>query len=148
MPRKTKSKMTTIAISKDSAAKLAGMRRGFEDYDAVVARLLNNQFDIPVGFISIDNELPQLHTCIIQLGEDPESLYFYTKDGFKQITLQDANVLMKQPKPNLVLSSEDVLSIYNDRGWGFMFSSFDSNEHPRAYAVRTRMKQFLENQPK
>jgi len=98
--KKTEPQTTTIAISLKNRDKLNAMRKGFENYDAIITRLINATVDVYHEFILIDNELPSLHTCVFQLGDDSGSLYRFDGSTIEPITKEQANRLMKQPKPN------------------------------------------------
>ena len=137
--------MTTIAISKENAKKIVEMERGNEDYDAVITRLLNNQADVNFELIIVDNELPQLHTLVFQLGDDPESQWFFNGAKCVPITLAESNKLLKQPKPNLTLSLKEVYTLFHEE---LLTKSYEPKDHPEIYALFSRMKEFLENQPK
>ena len=142
MPSKKKKKeavaepsnMTTIAISRTNQAKLNKMRRGFEDYNAIITRLVAGEIDTWTEIIAIDNELPHLHTCIFQLGEGAECFYYWDGKNLRQLSFEDANKLMKQPKPNMTITRDEAEAL---------------KEHPSVglHNLKTRLEKFLENQP-
>ena len=99
--------MTTIAVSKKNNAKIQTLKRG-GSADDVVSRLLNSQADVYTEFILIDNDLPQLHTCVFQLGDDVASLFLWNGVTIEPVSLDQANKLMKQPKPCFSMPLEDV----------------------------------------
>ena len=103
--------MTTIAISVENAAELNRQKRGFDSYDDVLSRLFTNQADVYTEFVLIDNELPQLHTCVFQLGEDNKSLYYWNGQAIAPISLADSNKLLKQPKHNITLTKKELFYI-------------------------------------
>jgi len=128
------SNMTTIAISRTNQNILNSMRRGFEDYNAIVTRLLAGQTEMWTEIIAVDNELPYLHTCILQLGEHAEKLHYWDGQNFREITFEEANKTMKQPKPNMTITRDEAEGLV---------------EHPSVglHNLKTRLEKFLENQP-
>ena len=147
MPAKPKN-MTTIAISKKNAKKIVDMEHGSEDYDAVVTRLLNNQADVNFELIIVDNELPQLHTLVFQLGDDPESQWFFNGATCVPITLAESNKLLKQPKPNMTINAEEAIALL---GAFHVITEFARGDRPldkQETALRKKLSDFLENQPK
>ena len=139
-PKKKKdSDSTTIAVSRKTTAKLNEMRRGFEDYDDVLTRLLNSQADVYTEFVLIDNELPQLHTCIFQLGEDANSLFVFNGTSIIATTLTEVNKLMKQPKPNFTLMKDEVEQ--------YILNRKDRGSPELEKKFFERVNKFLENQP-
>ena len=147
MPSKKKKKeavaepsnMTTIAISRTNQAKLNKMRRGFEDYNAIITRLVAGEIDTWTEIVAIDNELPHLHTCIFQLGEDAECFYYWDGKNLRQISFEDANKMMKQPKPNITINRKEAQQILHalDIERDISFSK----------EITERIQKFLENQP-
>lgn len=102
-------KKTTIAIDVDVQKELDSLRKSKTDtYNTILKRLIQGITDVYTEFVLIDNELPQLHTVVFQLGTDPESLYFYDGKTIQPIMLQDTQKLMKQPKPNMTITKEEV----------------------------------------
>ena len=107
MPKKTKT--TTIAVEVKVQKILEGLKRGRDDYNDVIKRLLGeSQGEIYAEFILVDNELAQLHTCVFQLGEDKDALFFFDGQFIKPITLEETNKLMKQPKPNISFNVKEA----------------------------------------
>jgi hypothetical protein len=157
MPRKkkkkkiveeTKSEMTTIAISRTNQNLLNSMRRGFEDYNAIVTRLIEGQTFTYTEIISIDGELPFLHTCTIQLGEDAKCLNYWNGQNWKEISFEEANKLMKQPKPNVTLTREELYFILTHdipqvRGK----LDFEVSKTHEPLHLTKRLIDFVENQP-
>jgi hypothetical protein len=88
------------------------MRKGYESYDNIVSRLISQTIDVYHEFTLIDNELPQLHTCVFQLGEDSESLYYWDGKTIKPTTLEAVNEIMKKPKPNMTITREQAKLLY------------------------------------
>lgn len=112
LPKKTKT--TTIAVEVKVQKILEGLKRGREDYNDVIKRLLGeSQGEIYAEFILVDNELAQLHTCVFQLGEDKDALFFFDGQFIKPITLEETNKLMKQPKPILAITREEARVLHN-----------------------------------
>jgi hypothetical protein len=95
-PAKEQYGTTTIAINVEIAEALNQLKRGRDSYSDVLKRFIDNQADVWVDFILIDNELPQLHTVVIQLGEQKESLYYFDGQNIKKYSLEEANALMKK----------------------------------------------------
>jgi predicted CopG family antitoxin len=141
-----KSKVTTIALCKKNYASLEKFKRSRESFDDVVARLINNQVDVTVEVIMVDNELPQLHTIVFQLGEDTDSLYHWNGKTMLPIKVEQANEIMKQPKPNITFTREEIRRLYDEivdqQG------SDDFNLLPDSKEIFLRINKFLENQPK
>jgi hypothetical protein len=108
------SNMTTIAISRTNQNCLNAMRKGFEDYDSIVTRLISGGPDIYTELIGIDAELPCLHTCILQLGEDAKKYHYWNGENWREISFEDANKMMKQPKPNITLTRTETQQIISD----------------------------------
>lgn len=104
---------TTIGVLNSTQEELDNLKNKWRcaSYDSVVQRLLRGVHDVYVELISIDNELPQLHTVTFQLGEDKDSLYFWNGESTKQITLEEANKKMKEPKPNITFTLAEVKEI-------------------------------------
>ena len=105
-----KSKTTTIAITWDAHKRLKNLMKSGDDYDAIIKQLLNNQVDVYTEFILIDNELPQLHTVVFQLGDNKDSLFYFDGERIQTITLAETQKMMKQPKPNMTITREEVKS--------------------------------------
>lgn len=104
-----KKRFTTIAISMKTQEALNKLKQVKEDYEDVVNRLLQGSVDVYTEFVLIDNELPQLHTAVFQLGEDVDSLFYWDgKPPMRPITLKEANALMKQPKSNMTITKKDT----------------------------------------
>lgn len=133
--------MTTIAVSKKNAKRIAEMERGFEDYDAVITRLLNNQADVNFELIMVDTELPQLHTLVFQLGDDPGSLWFFNGAKCVPITLEESNKLLKQPKPNLTVNRGEAeqLKVVMDA----VESEFSGHPEPTENVEKNIQQSFL-----
>jgi hypothetical protein len=146
-------KLTTIAVSVENKNELDKMRRGRESFDDIVSRLVNGQFDLFIEFLFIDGELPYLHNAAFQAGTDADSVFYF--DGMhppRPSTPEEITGLMKQPKPSISLSREEVAQLV-----GFLL-------HPRDVIITTnpprrepdhvnhpaviKLKKFLENQPK
>ena len=99
MPAKRKQKITTVAIHPETRKKLETFKINLKDTpDKIINRLMNGVTDVYVEFVLIDNELPQSHTAVFQLGTDKESLYHWTGQETKPITLAGAQKLLKAPK--------------------------------------------------
>lgn len=111
MPNKSKEKKTTISVTQSNADALRKLIHGREDYDNVISRLLQNIADVYVDFIEIDGELPQLHTAVIQLGEDKHSLYYYDGNSIEPTTLIDANMLLGKQRKMIGLTPNEVKKI-------------------------------------
>lgn len=104
----TLSEKTTIAIDVKIQKELNKLRKGRETYNDVLRRLIHGISDVFVEFVLVDNELPQSHTIVFQLGEDTKSLYFWDGQNIQPITVDDAQKLLKQPKPNMTLTKEEI----------------------------------------
>jgi hypothetical protein len=131
--------MTTIAISVANQKELNKLRKGRESYDDVLSRLVNNQFDIYVEFLSIDNELPQLHNAAFQCGEDADSVFFF--DGIhasRPSSLEEINKLVKQPKPNMVITREEA---------GRIVFELTGAKNSESQKIRERLIAFLKEKP-
>lgn len=137
--------MTTIAISRENQKALNAKRRGFEDYNAIVGRLLDGEGETWAELIMIDNEIPQLHTCVFQLGENALCYYHWDGRSIKQISFEETNKLMKQPKPTLTITRDEAELI----------KEIDEHRVPKGVVewdrqVKTlleRVEKFLEIQP-
>lgn len=108
------SEKTTIAIDLKVQKELNKLRKGRETYNDVVQRLIYGVSDVYVEFVLVDNELPQSHTVVFQLGEDTKSLYYWDGQNVQPITVKEAQKLLKQPKPNMTVTKEEaqILSCY------------------------------------
>ena len=140
MPEKAES-MTTIAVCMANWQVLNNRKRGRESFDDVLKRLFRGEVDIEVSVIAVDNELPQLHTLILQLGDDPKSLYHFGGKDFEPITLDEANKKMKSPKPNLTISKEQAEVIFTNL---LHISRKDGNATSSEEALHTQLQAFLE----
>ena len=139
MPKKTPKSKTTIQIDSDNQKALSEMFTNNKDtYNNVISRLINNIADVKVDLIAIDNELPQLHTAIFQLGEDKESIYYFDGQTFKPITLKEANSFRRQPTLNMTITKEEAKSLYALIGVGLKYSD------KQVESLLTRLSNFLE----
>lgn len=111
---KAKNKTTTIQVYLDVKEKLEQFRRGRDSYNDVIRKLIQGTQEVYVEFILVDNELPQLHTVVFQLGEDADSLYYYDGKQIKPITLEETQELMKKPKATMTITPEEAHAIAND----------------------------------
>ena len=102
------SETTTIGVKRDTHKKLMDLKHPHEDFDNIINRLLNRNVDVYLEFTLIDNELPQTHTAVFQLGEDSKSLYFYNGESVKPINLDEVQKLLKQPQPNMTITKEEA----------------------------------------
>lgn len=114
MPEKSEKEMTTIAITVEHHEQLKKLKKGFESFDAVLDRLFAHQADVKTEIVLVDNDLPQLHTLVLQLGEDKNSLYYWDGEKFDITTLKETNKMMKQPKPNFTLSQAEAKQLYHE----------------------------------
>lgn len=143
--------MTTIAISRTNQNCLNVMRRGYEDYNSIVSRLISGGPDIYTELIGVDSDLPCLHTCILQLGEAAKKYHYWSGENWREISFEDANKMMKQPKPNFTLTkdelyfllSHDIIPVrqkisHKNPGWAN--AKMPSN-------LEKRLMDFVENQP-
>lgn len=104
MPPQTKKKrdLTTIALHRDTKKVLDSLKKGTKDCpEKVIQRLIHGITDVYVELVLVDNELPQTHTVVFQLGTDKESLYYWNGQSIVPITLAQVQKLLKQPKPDL-----------------------------------------------
>lgn len=110
-----KQKTTTIQVDLEVRDFLHNNKRGREDYNDVLRRLITGRIDVYIEFILVDNELPQTHTVLFQLGENTDSFYFF--DGRKPVrpghyavpvTLEEAQKLLKVPKPNMTINWKEA----------------------------------------
>lgn len=100
---------TTIQIDKELQTRLQTMMHLGDTYNKLIRDiLLNKQQEIYVEIILVDNELPQSHTVILQIGEDKRNLYHYTGEKINPIELDEVQKLLKQPKPNMTITREDA----------------------------------------
>jgi len=97
-------KLTSISVRRRNRDYLASLCYGREKIDGALTRLINGQVDVNVEVIMIDNELPQLHTLVFQLGDDKDSLYYWDGKTIEKVSVKEANRLLKQPKPNFLWS--------------------------------------------
>jgi hypothetical protein len=111
----SKRKKTTIEVDRELVEFLDQQRRGKgESNNAVLSRLLAGSADVYVGLLLVDNELPITHTVAFQLGEKPDSIYFY--DGSKEssnlfyssVTREFVQQLLKQPAPNMTITIDEA----------------------------------------
>lgn len=144
--------MTTIALTKEHAAALNKMKRNWdESYDNILDRLFINQVDVWVEFLLIDNELPQLHTAVFQLGDDKTSLYYWDGSEMKPFSLEESNKLMKQPKDilSLSLSRKEAIFIQGLLCQQLVVPKVNVDEWLLMdKQLENKLKNFLENQPK
>jgi DNA replication protein DnaD len=145
------STMTTIAISRTNQNILNSMRRGFEDYNAIVTRLLAGQTETWTEIIAIDNELPYSHTCILQLGEKAEKLHYWNGQDFREITFEEATKTMKQPKPNITLTKDELYFLLSHDIIPVRQKIFHINPNWADAKIppnlEKRLSDFVENQP-
>ena len=135
-----KSKTTTIAITWDAHSRLKKLMKSGDDYDAIIKQLLNNQVDVYTEFILIDNELPQLHTVVFQLGDNKDSLFYFDGERIQTITLAETQKMMKQPRPNMTITQEEVQILFD-----CCHDSVYMNSKPQ---LLERIKLFLEQTKK
>jgi hypothetical protein len=88
--------MTTIAISAQNKNLLQKLKRGYDTFDDVISRMVNDQADIYLEFVLIDNELPHRHSAVFQLGEDKNSLYYFNGEEIHTFTVEEANKIIKE----------------------------------------------------
>jgi hypothetical protein len=106
--KKRKKVLTTIALTLDTKEQLRHKLANSQDsFDSVVNRLLNGITDVYVEFLAIDNELPQTHTVILQLGNDKNSLYFWDGEKITPVTIEDAQKLIKMPSSRVTVDLQD-----------------------------------------
>ena len=102
-------KLTTIAIDEEVQKAIDAFRKGKYTYNEVLRRhFLQDITEVYLEFKTIDNDLPDLHTAVFQLGENTDSLYFWDGKELEPITIVETNALVKQPKPNMTITREDA----------------------------------------
>ena len=138
MPKK--SKTTTIAITIGVHDRLRKLMKGQEDYNDVVSRLLNDSVDVYTELILVDNELPQLHTVVFQLGDNKDSLFYFDGERIQTTTLAETQKMMKQPRPNMTITQEEVQILFD-----CCHDSVYMNSRPQ---LLERIKLFLEQTKK
>jgi len=129
------SEKTTIAIDKNVQKILSRLKRGFETYNDVIRRLIESRVDVYVEFVLIDNELPQTHTAVFQMGEDSQSVYFFNGSDIQPITIEKTQELLKQPKPNMTITREEARILYGH---------FDYPTDTKEEKIAERIEKFLE----
>jgi hypothetical protein len=102
---------TTIQVDKAIQRQLAQRKQSGENYNHVLQRLLSQETNVWVELILVDNELPQTHTVVLQLGEDPRNLYYFNGVAVKPVTLDAVQQLTKQPKPNITISRAEARAL-------------------------------------
>lgn len=124
--RKRKKVLTTIALSLPTKAELKERLQGPGDsYEGLVKRLVNGITDVYVEFLAIDNELPQTHTVIMQLGNDVNSLYYWDGEKNIPITIQSAQQLIKKPSRYVCVDLEDFKAWLEANASGTNLSEVD-----------------------
>ena len=91
--------------------------------------------------------MPELHTAVFQLGEDKTSLYQWTGEKLEPIKLEDVNVLMKQPKPNVNVIDIAKFEKYLESKAEDMVTDFPTTTS-FIHAFLNYIQSFLENKPK
>lgn len=146
--RETKPEMTTIAISRTNQNVLNSMRRGFEDYNAIITRLIAGETETWTEMIAVDNELPYLHTCILQLGEDAKALHYWDGQNWREISFEEANKLMKQSKPSITLTREELYyMLTHDIPKARNRLDFETSKRNEPSNLTKRLVDFVESQP-
>jgi hypothetical protein len=130
---------TTIQISRKVHTQLANLKlRWNTSFNDTITRLLNNQTDVFFSMLLIDNELPQTHTAVFQLGEDKNSLYFFDGKDSAPITIEETQKKLKEAMPLLALTQDEVVRLQS------VWAKHADNTVKENMDLWSHMAQFLE----
>lgn len=132
---------TTIQVDKEVQRRLASLKQRGENYNHVLKRLLSQEANVYVELILVDNELPQTHTVVLQLGEDPRNVYYFNGSEIKPITLTEVQQLLKKPKPNITITHNEAERLIFHFGQVGPISDED-------WAVKHRLMKLVEEREK
>jgi len=152
---KRKRKNTTLAIYPEIRDILRDLKQPSDrSVNDVIKRLVGeSQGVVKVDVIAIDNELPQLHTMIAQIGEDKDSVFLFDGQNLKPTTLIEINRLIKQPNLNMTITREEaelIKEIDDNRPVRVFSGSIPkpiAEWDQKVEAFLKRIEKFLENQP-
>uniref|UniRef100_A0A6M3K4B7 Uncharacterized protein n=1 Tax=viral metagenome TaxID=1070528 RepID=A0A6M3K4B7_9ZZZZ len=131
----------TIAFTEETHKRIVDLKMPYDpNYEAVIKRLIDNVGAVYFEPVLVDNELPQTHTIVFQLGEDKTSLYLFDGEKISPITLDVVQMMVKQPKPNITINCEDASLLLRV----FKFFKPSSGLGPKSEELCDRIAKFLE----
>lgn len=129
---------TTIQIDTSLQTELNKLRKWRTDtYNTIIQRLLTGLSHVYVEFVLVDNELPQTHTVIFQIGEDPRNIFIWKGAKCEQIAIEEVQKLLKQSKPTLSVTRKEAEGILE------LFTTMTNMLPEDLTEFRERLTQFL-----